>query len=390
MRVRFVQSLLCFAAVAAGMMADSPCCSAQERRAFLLIDRDLRADTVELARIEDGWVECLRSGLIDRRPTEDLLALLRLDEVESSRFEAGDRVVELVDGQRWVGAPAPGGAPDQLAWKIDRIGLLSAPLEQVRRARLLPRAALPALGEHEAEERLILANGDALSGLLVSLGEEVVFEVSGSAEATRLPLRQVASLALANPAQRPEGLMLWLADGSVVKAKTCRWTSGTLEFTTATGGLTCRVEADMLRGMSFAAQRLMPLAALSPRLSRDSANLCVVEPPRLVDPDRAVGLADVELRGPIEARYDLPRGATRFAATAIVPRYAAQWADLHLSILLDDRIVFEGAMDGAGHSRREIALELDGASSLAIRIGEGGRGPVQDVILLQRPMLLFD
>ncbi len=390
MNARTAQSLLRLAAALSAALASVAPAAAQERPAFLLIDRDLRADTVELARIDGEWVECLRSGLIDRRPTGDLLALLRLDEVESARFDAGDRVIELVDGQRWVGAPAPDGSPDHLAWKIDRIGVLPAALDQVRRARFLPQAALPVLNEHEAEERIILANGDALSGLLVSVGAEVVFEVSGSAEPTRLPLRQVASLALANPAQRYAGMMLWLADGSVVKVQTCRWTPGALEFTTSTGGLSARVEADMLRGMTFAAERLMPLAGLTPEVSRESAHLRVVEPPRLIDPRRAVGLADLELRGPIEARYDLPHGATRFTATAVVPRSAAQWADLQLTILVDDRVVFDGAMDGAGQSRREIALTLRGASTLTIRLAEGGRGPVQDVIVLQRPMLLFD
>ena len=110
----------------------------------------------------------------------------------------------------------------------------------------------------------------------------------------------------------------------------------------------------------------------------------------VVEAHRAVGLSDVEMRGPVEARYSLPQGATRFWATAIVPRFAADWADLTITILVDDQIVLEAGMDGTGRSRREIDLPLNHASTLTIRLDEGGRGPIQDVILLQRPMLLLD
>jgi len=382
------QSLLLIALICVGLIPGQA--RAQDRQRFLLIDLDLRADTVELAAIEDGWVECLRSGLIDRRPMHDLLAIMRVDEPDPARFAAGDRLVDLVDGQRWVGAPASAPLPDHLGWKIDRIGVLAAPVEQIRRARFLPGAKLLKLDEHAAEDRLLLANGDALSGLLVSLGEEIVFEVTDSLEPTRLPRRHVASLALVNPAQRPSGMMVWLADGSVLRVRECRWSPASFQFTTMTDGLKCNVETEMLRGISFDSQRLMPLAELAPEVSRDSPYLRVVEEPHVVDRDRAAGLADVEMRGPIEARYALPPGATRFFTTAVVPRSAAQWADFDLTILVDDRIVFESRMDGTGRSRREIILTLRDASALTVRLEEGARGPVQDVLLLQRPMILFD
>ncbi|GEM_PF-4566045 len=364
---------------------------AQQHQRFLLIDRDLRADTVDLVGIEDGWVECLRSGLIDRRPMSDLLVLTAFDDdEESSRFVASDCVVELADGQRWVGAPAPASLPEHLDWKIDRVGVLSAPLEQVLLARLRPDAPMPGIDPQTAEDRLLLANGDALSGLLVAIGDDVEFEVSGSTEATHLPLAQVASLALVNPPARPSGMVVWLADGSVLSIKECRWSPASFQFTTSVDSLKCNVETEMLRGINFAAERVTPLAHFEPQVSHESKWISVVESPQMLDAGRPVGLSDVQMRGPIEARYALPEGATRFVATAVVPRFAADWAELNLSVIVDGQTVFEAGMDGTGRSRREIDVPLHDASTLTIQIDEGARGPIQDVIVLQRPMLLFE
>ncbi len=380
----------CALAAAAWWSLPLSAAQAQSGSPFLLIDRELRAEVVDLVGIEDGWVECLRSGLIDRRPVSDLLVLMKTDAVDASRFAADDRVLELADGQRWVGAPAPESLPDHLDWKIDRVGVLSAPLERVLRARLLAEAPMPKLDANAAEDRLVLANGDVLSGLLVAIDEQVEFEVAGASEVTRLPLAQVASLALVNPPERASGTMIWLADGSVLSITQCRWSPASFQFTTAAESRQCSVEPEMLRGINFAAERVMPLAELRPAISHDSKWLSVVEAPVVVDPGRAVGLSDVQMRGPVVVEYELPPGAGRLVTTAIVPRFAADWADLQLVVLVDGQVEFDEEMDGAGRSRREIDVPLNGASTLTIRIDEGRRGPIQDVILLQRPMLLFD
>ncbi len=382
--------LLAHALVTAAWTISPGSALAQARQRFLLIDRDLRADTVELASIDQGWVDCLRSGLVDRRPVSDLLVLMRVDESDLSRFSAGDRALELVDGQKWIGAPSPSRDPDQLGWKVDRIGVLSAPLERIRLARLLPEARLLRLEPDAAEDRLLLANGDELAGLLVNVGDEVLFEVSGSDAPTRIALPQVASIALVNARERTAGMMVWLADGSVLRVEQCRWSPTGFQFILSDGGPACSVETDMLRGISFDAQRLMPLVELTPRIRSDSPWLRVVEPPRVIDPDRPAGLSDLEMRGPIQATWALPRGATRFFATAVVPRSAADWADFDLTLLIDGSPVLQVHMDGTGRSRREIILPLRQAASLTIRLDEGARGPIQDVIILQRPMLLFD
>jgi len=157
--------MLLHAVVAAMIAVASPrdACAQLPQR-YLLIDDDLRADTVDLVAIENGQVECLRSGLIDRRPMGDLLVMMRLDEEDgSSRFDAGDRFVELADGQRWIGAPARSPLPEHLGWKIDRIGVLAAPLDKVLRARLRAEAPLPTFDENAEGDRLRLSNGDALS-----------------------------------------------------------------------------------------------------------------------------------------------------------------------------------------------------------------------------------
>lgn len=372
-------------------LASTSAALAQLRDRYLLIDRDLRADTVDLVSIRDGWVECLRSGLIDRRPVGDLLGIMRLDEHDGvADFAAGDRCVELVDGQLWYGAHEPSPLPEHLGWRIDRIGVLSAPLEDVLRARLVEGARLPVLEPQATEERLLLANGDAMSGLLVSIGQQVEFEATGSSEVLRLPVHQVASLALLNLPQRPSGTMVWLEDGSVLRVTDVQWSPASMQFTTAADSMRCSVESGMLRGLSFAAERVVPLADLSPEVVRESSSLKVVEAPVVLNAERAIGLSDVQLRGPIDAVYTLPDGATRFHATVVVPRFAADWAELDVVVLLDGRIVLETGMDGTGRSRREIDLSVAGARTMTLRLGEGQRGPIQDVIVLQRPMLLFD
>lgn len=426
---------------------------------FVLIDRELRVEIVELVSIEGDAVECRREGLIDRRDLADVLALARWDggaaghrdgngpeaaalATPTRRDSARDAAsrergsvpsvppaqaahLALVDGQRFTGTWMPASSPDDLGWRHPLLGEIVVPLDDVRAARFEAGASIPRADENAEGDRLLLVNGDALIGFVASANREIVFEPldtgggdGGNGGAAVFTADQVASLSLVNAPRRPEGVHLWLADGSVIAVQTnsddadsesdadgvgaCSWRAGgSLQFTPEAIGRPAALDAGAFLGACFDAGAFVPLAAIEPaRVEAISPLLQTVEPPALLGESRPLDLADVRLRGPVEVAYALPPGAVRFAAIATVPRENADWADLELVIEIDGRETLRERMDGTGRSRREIALDLaDGggppsapagasARTLVIRVEEAARGPIQDVVVLERPALL--
>jgi len=251
----------------------------------------------------------------------------------------------------------------------------------------------------------VLTNGDRVAGFVESIGAEVRIDSDGRMVAA--PLERVADVRLANPRVPPSGVMLWLADGSVVRAgamSTDRFGVLTVEPIVPGGrraadasaaGLRC---ADVLAA-AFDAGALTPLASLA-----------IVEqgplpPRRWGEPARvgamaaaALGAADVELPGPMRARWSLPLGASRFGADVELPSDCRVWGDCELIVSLV-RPGQEGVelarvrLDAASpEARMNVELPRPGAgpAMLELRVEPGASGPVQDRVVVHRGLVVVE
>ncbi len=114
----------------------------------------------------------------------------------------------------------------------------------------------------------------------------------------------------------------------------------------------------------------------------------VVPRPEVREGRAALGLFEVEFRGPLAAHYVLPSGATYFGAEARLPEPARPWGDCVLIIRDDGREVFSGRLN-AETPTAAIGVRLTG-SMLTVEVTEGAGGPIQDHVVLVRSMILME
>jgi hypothetical protein len=113
---------------------------------------------------------------------------------------------------------------------------------------------------------------------------------------------------------------------------------------------------------------------------------------------------DIELPGPIEVSWDLPRGATRMACRVALPAAGRAWADVVVRVLVrEGGEAREVASVELSREKPGAVLNVDlgggvlGAAraagverSLIVRVEAGEMGPIQDTVRLERGVVLLD
>ena len=357
-------------------------------RRVLLIERDLDLLRGELLALDEQEATIRVDGVETTRPLSDLLGLVRLE--ASVPADGASPMVEFIDGRRIVGVfdPRLGAAAeeDRVSWSSDYLGTLSIPLEEVASMRLRRGAAIPRLAADAAGDRLLLSNGDAVEGFLASMGSEIVVEPM-EGEPLTLEAIRVASIALLNPRVAAEGMSLWTSSGSVVEAEAVRMEDPQVNFSSLRSG-EVTIPLDELSAICFDERAFVPLARLTPAVSSPSDLPGAVESPAVAEPGAALGLSDVQFRGPVRAVYVLEGRTGIFRAEAEVPAESRLWADLSLVVRVDGREAARHEL-GNGQWRAEVAVEFARARMLEIAVEEAGRGPIEDVVVLRSPRLAF-
>lgn len=441
-RVRQTAIVVMIASCAGGAVAGPP---------TLLIDRDLEERRVELVRIDDrGAVFDDERGLRRTLSLGEIVALMdpgsgRLGVVEPGvdttadveedslvrqlQIEravapnllrgAGPRpralapedrgwVLELTTGQRWFGRPGAESFEEELWW-IGRDGRTTrVPLERIDRlGRLEPfgSSVVPSLPEAVNDDAVLLTNGDTLSGFLLAIGDHVEMDMGST---LRTPLDRVRLIDLASPAEAARGPMLWLEDGSIVSADGLRWSSvpgvaavelvGTGDGTEAgsAGPDPVRLPIATIAGLAPNAALITPLSALDAPETRAAPGRYWA-PPAVVHrgDERPLGMGDIELPGPMDAMWELPAAADRFAAQIVLPLEMRALGDLEIVVLVAQPFaepveLTRVALDGRAPVRR-VTAALSGTGTpertLIVRLSEAGGGPVQDHAILRRALL---
>lgn len=381
----------------------------------IMLDTSLKARQVRLESIgESGLVVRDVNGRRVQVNPGEVIALLP-ERAQSGVRAAGIRWVEstgdagvaplgrlaTTDGQSLpgrLGSEEPGR--DELVWNSTLWGTLRIALDDVRTLELRPAPQSPPPAQAGPEDVVDLVNGDRLTGFVDSIGNLVTGELGG-VQAT-IPAERIGRLSLANPSREPAGVMVWLHDGSIVSLAS---------FAPAAPGramlvgrhsesASIDIDAEQIRAVSFAAERLRGLAEL-PLATRPHPQAAAS---RRWTPAAAIGdreraplhAPDIELPGPMIAEWTLPENATRIAATLVLPPPCRVWGDCEViielirggEVLSLQRTRLNGETPVADLSARFDAAP--GGSLLRITVDPGPSGPIQDRVLLERPLVLLD
>lgn len=359
--------------------------------AFLLIDDGLLTRRVRVAGINAGAVSFLdQVGDIGSLAVDDCIALIRRE----ARWERFARPhLLLADGRRLPGTAAEGGSTsaEALAWKHAWLGRIEVPIDDIRALVLRPGETAPSA---HAEDVIILANGDRLEGIITALGDPITIEIGGpdAARAIDVPLDRIAAAATLNPPRAASGRRIYFDDGTILDVRELTvGADGYVRFTARGFGSKAkatRILLDDIQAIVFGTRKVIPLGRLTPaEIDRPAWRYAAPEP-EVINADAPLGPGAIELRGPLTVRYELPAGCRRFAAQAVLPDSARGWGDLELIVRCGDEELHRQRINGA-QPADAINVPIAGGE-LTIELTEGDHGPIQDRLLLRRPLLLVE
>lgn len=405
----------------------------------VLIDRKLERKPVELLRLDNGvivyddaaglrrterwdsYVALLDTDSAIQRPDEpdtgpnmlgdDFLARAFQRDVSIVTFD--DRwILETTDGQRLFGTPLEGGE-GSLWWRADDHGdgeagrSFGIPLERVDRLAPL-RFGLP--DERAAtQDAVTLVNGDRVTGFVERIGATVAIDSDiGPVEA---PIERVTLIDLANPPEPGEGLVLWLNDGTVVRAEGLHdgarpGLAQAVVIDRSIGRDTSESESPVsptptalreVAAIAFDRAAFTPLSSLETESQRSLGLRRWFEPAEIGSGDfEPLGAGDVRLPGPMEVRWVLPVGASRLAFDAELPLEARTWGDCDLVVLLaasenaEPEELSRTRLNGRSPVARvnvELADPDRARRRLIVRLEPGDYGPIQDEVVIRTPLL---
>ena len=378
-------------AAAAQPEAPAPAVAAAPRPKRILLDLDLRTSVIEPLSIDQRAVVFNdETGRSREVRTNQIAAILPLspDLIGGSESEG---LLILTDGQRFPGrrAAAPAGE-DMLGWEHALLGSVAAPLDIVSEARFslyLPTGE-PVAIEPSLKDQALLTNGDRLVGFIESLADPVVIETEGGD--VSLSAARVAGARLANPREPARGIVLWLEDGSVARVDALESDGRGGAAVTLADSQSARLSLEQIVGVAFDASRLRPLARLEPDGESALADRPLLESLSVTEDfwtPTVLDAPDILLPGPMQVTWTLPQNAVRFGAVAELPRSSWVWGDCELVISVDEQEVLRERLH-RGRPSIEFAVPVRGRE-LTIRLEPGAYGPVQDVLILQRALILL-
>ncbi len=375
----------------------------------VLLDRELNESVVQVVRIDEAGVWCRlarepASTVPRLRPAAELVAMTSPPSMAPARRAASDPrpllTAVLTDGQRVIGRvpqaegaePAP--AKDAPLSLETALGVVRLPLDVV--GTIGVGRAPPSAPEPPRSDVVTLANGDLVTGFVESVGQTVTVQPEGTAAVT-LPLERVAGIELANPREAPAGTRVWLADGSVLAVSGLAQSAGALP-TAQVAVLESAATTTLahLEAVVFDASRLVGLGRLAPPAFVPSADRRWTRPPRVDQAAAPLDTPDVHIPGPMTVEWDLPETAARLAGDAELARFTDGWGECTVTIevvpasgpatrLWSQRLEVSSA---AGRFSVSLGAPAPGRR-LRVIIESGQRGPIQDHVVLKRPLLLL-
>lgn len=340
-------------------------------------------------------------------PAADLIAL-SLPEA-GAPAPAGSAIVFLRNGDVVAGAIA-GGDENNLRMRLAEGLTLEIPLTEIgavgtnaatdREARW-PAAALAA---PPAEDRLLLANGDAAAGLITGFADDsvLVSPAAGGAarpykldRVARIVLSKVGDPAGLKPGQT--GLRLRLADGSVLTAAAWSITPETAAITLPSGAKLAGLKIAMIEAVSTVNGRAVHLSDLEPTEAVQTPFLESAPPsPPVRDRNVLGGPLSVNgrrhhkgwgVQSKTRLTFATAGGYKRFVsgfgiddrvAGVTDPATGEPYADCVFRVYVDGKLRFEKAGVRWGRSHPRIELDVTGAKTITLEVDYGANDGIQD------------
>lgn len=366
----------------------------------VLVDDQLQPHRVVLQGLAQGKISYFGPARELRIDPVDRFVQMRFDAAEPSaepaeltEHENGDGqpgVLELTDGQRltgrWVGCD-PGS--QQVRWRHATLGDIALGLDKIKAMGLSTHT--PRGDDTITADRIELANGDRLVGVLTGVGERgVTFEPEGVGQPVELPMGQVVAMRLANPADRKinDQPMVGFADGSRVLVESVEVTADHVLIYPLLHSGRAPVTVPVARveriDLSTRGVGLMDLADEQYEVLDGGWVFGLPVGPR-------VEKEGLWLHAPTKIQHELPPGATRLAATVELDLsgsdpFTRGWADLEVVVENGGRAVFRARLS----SREPVAqinVPLTGPT-LTIVVEEGHNGPVRDRLRVRDAIVL--
>lgn len=387
----------------------------------VLIDRQLVEHTIGLIGLGPQTISYIEQGHRHDDPIERFVALTASprwlgDLDSSSRADPHPwQRIDLIDGQRLVGVLEPDrpGGDESLVWHLPTIGRLVIGLERVATIVLGPLA--DPLADHDdagvTSDRIVLLNGDVMAGFVARIGPRVVIEQDGNSQ--QIPIERIARITLANPLEVASSPLVWLADGSVLAVDGfgamdgARATIMLSVVTDAEDGssspvhvplvpVAVAVDLERIGAVLFEPGAVVPLGSMPlidavPLGDRRWSADVQIEPASGV----LLGASDIALPGPMRVRWALPAGATRVAFDAELAEAMRGWGDCWLVVLeadtrgLTNQLARQRLWADEPTTRINEALSPN-ARTLIIEVQQGEFGPIQDRVVLHRPLVLVE
>ena len=291
--------------------------------------------------------------------------------------EVTNGLLRLVDGTRYTGWSEV--EQGRFVWRNWWAGTVRPEIDQILYFIDRGRTAPPHV---EDEDVLVLANGDVVAGIITELGSSVKLEkVDGSR--IDVPMNRVRSVSFVNPEQTPKGASLWLVQGDEIPVDGFRYDTGT--------GLRVGDHETLMprsiTAIAFDASRILPLPGIAATVSAlPGAERFHVPKPEVRTGAWPLDAPWVQLRGPLRVEWPLPKKGMGFTARVVLPPLARRLGDVELVILDGERVLHSVHLDGRSPVA-EVAITLPD-DKLVIELRESDGGPLQDIVRLERALLL--
>jgi len=231
-----------------------------------------------------------------------------------------------------------------------------------------------------------------MSGFLSQVGDDITLETDSGV--VHIERKRIAGIRLSNEPVDPRGARLWLSDGTVAPLNSIEIDpSGTVQVRLI-DGQTQSYYWSPIQGIMFDAARLKPLSSLAPQSQEASGNRRFAPTIELrasrgtVGPAPALDAWDVVIPGPMVIRYALVEGTRRFGASAQLDVGTEPWGDCEFVVRVDG-VEVKRARLWSGSGAVAFNVETPGRV-LEIEVEPGLYGPINDRVVLSRPLLLVE
>lgn len=313
----------------------------------------------------------------------------------------------LTDGRRVHGLITEPAAPDSLTLRHNTLGDLTFPIELAARLDFANTGVISAADvrpDPSPQDQVFLRNGDRVQGFVESIASSITIDRDGTSITPEIA--RVVAVVFANPSTPPAGTSIWLSDGTVLHADDYKLRAPELELTLPTQSAapapdpapdsaaasppSLKIDLRQLAAIAPSAERFTPLARVPISKQTGAPGRRWFGPVKIADAG-PLGLADVELPGPMSVEWSLPNDAARLAFEILLPPESRIWGDC---VVVVEFISNTTARELARHRLNAetpsaaINVEVPDAAVLRISVEQGEGGPIQDRILLRRGILL--